>query len=455
MSRQAASRIANYLTGGFHDDFGYRSLPFDKEPGDTLSVFIDFSRGADRRIVDAALDSWSSVTGLNFRLNGTARNHDLRLTDSDFGAYSYSQQAGPGGRPTAVVNVGRDWLNAYGTDTVSYYTQTWIHEIGHALGLGHTGPYNGSASWGDQKFALDSWQMSIMSYFAPYENPNVDASYAYVLTPMPADIIAIHRLYGQPDDISSGADIYGFDGTAAGIYKLFGNMLDRAKLDQPVMLTIYDSGGRDTLNMSGYRGDQRIDLHQGAFSDVLGSIGTLGIAYGTKIEGARSGKGDDEIDGNAGRNWLYSEDGHDDLAGYRGADRLFSGAGNDRLIGGSGNDIMKAGAGADFLRGGKGDDVMFGGAGADRFVFRGPDANAHDWIDTIRDFDPDADILDLRGLGLDRLRDGAGVLREGLVRTVDRDGDLHILADLDNDRRADLHVILQDCDAITTANLML
>ena len=77
------------------------------------------------------------------------------------------------------------------------------------------------------------------------------------------------------------------------------------------------------------------------------------------------------------------------LTGTAGADLLTGGAGDDRLLGGAGEDIIRDGAGS---------DVMFGGAGADVFVI------AHDGAtDTIRDFEPGVDRLDLSGW--DFLRD--------------------------------------------------
>jgi predicted Zn-dependent protease len=40
---------------------------------------------------------------------------------------------------SATVSVAQSWLNANGTSLGSYSMQTYIHEIGHALGLGHAG----------------------------------------------------------------------------------------------------------------------------------------------------------------------------------------------------------------------------------------------------------------------------------------------------------------------------
>lgn len=75
----------------------------------------------------------------------------------------------------------------------------------------------------------------------------------------------------------------------------------------------------------------------------------------------------------------------DDLAGDARADLLAGGAGCDTLSGGAGEDILSDGAGI---------DVLWGGAGADLFVLSGDGA-----ADTIRDFTPGEDRIDLSDWG--------------------------------------------------------
>ncbi len=80
-------------------------------------------------------------------------------------------------------------------------------------------------------------------------------------------------------------------------------------------MTIFDNGGEDTLNYSTFAANQLIDLNQGTFSNVGGSIGNLGIARGTIIENAVSGSGNDTLIGNDVSNRLTGGLGNDTLDG--------------------------------------------------------------------------------------------------------------------------------------------
>lgn len=80
------------------------------------------------------------------------------------------------------------------------------------------------------------------------------------------------------------------------------------------------------------------------------------------------------------------------LQGQTGTSQLNGTAGNDILDGGSGNDLIIGAAGDDILYDGTGQDSLVGGAGADIFVL-----SADDRPDTIMDFEPGIDRLDLSG----------------------------------------------------------
>ena len=137
---------------------------------------------------------------------------------------------------------------------------------------------------------------------------------------------------------------------------------------------IIGSTGNDTLDggagddtISGRRGDDRLD----------------------------GGEGNDRLDGGEGNDIVEGGAGDDLLAGLSGDDTLEGGAGDDFLEGGSGDDTLVGGAGDDTLVGDGGVDTLIGGEGSDTFIARLGNRGA----DTISDFDPSQDILDLQQFG--------------------------------------------------------
>ena len=371
-------QVAPYLTRGYWSDQGEPARRWDVAPGGSLDVMIGAIGAAETATARLALLAWTSVTGIRFRALSDGAPAQIDIVDSDTGAYSWSRYDWRDMLTYAEVNISWEWALQYGPQLDSYYMQTMVHELGHALGLGHAGNYNGSALFGvDNWFDNDTWQMSIMSYFAPDESPAVGGSYAYAVTPMPADIIAMHTLYGKPSGIGAGDTVYGFNGNAPGIYGQIGAVLDAGSLTAPVMLTIFDQSGNDTIDLSRDSFDQvaRMGMHQ--FSDVLGLTGVLGIAYDTVIENWRAGSGNDLVRANAAGNRLWGAAGNDTLQGLDGRDTLIGGDGADRLQGGTGDDQAAGGHGRDLLFGDDGNDlldgqaendVIDGGAGHDRVL---------------------------------------------------------------------------------------
>ena len=450
---------------------------------------------AQRAAIHDALADYSDVAKLTFHEvapGGTSWDATVR-----FGSYSSNiDGAGafaymPGSTAPGSVD-GDVWLNNTSVsrsrlDPGSYSFNTLIHEIGHAMGLAHPGDYNAapgvSITYGrNAQFIEDSHQYTVMSYFdGAHTTPGFQD---YPDTLMLYDIYAVQQLYGANMATRAGDTTYGFHSTLAG------TVYDFATNAHPV-LCIWDGGGRDTLDLSGYRQDQTIDLHDGAFSSVGGEVNSLSIAVGAVIEDAIGGGGNDTIVGNAadnalggrggsdrlsggagndiahgdgggdnliggrGDDRLYGDAGSDRLNGQAGADRLAGGSGGDRMYGGiggdrlSGNrgddhligggqaDHLNGGAGADTLNGGAGHDVLTGGAGADRFVF-GTGAGH----DSITDFDPTADLL-----RLDRALAGAGVHAADIVAdhaTATADG-----VDLSLDGGVSIHLAgLADADLL-------
>ncbi len=409
------SQMANYLTTGYWTWLGGRQRKFDHL---NLTVDISALQTPDQAFAKAALDLWTDVSGLTYSVVTTG-GADITFQDTGAGAITNTSitygATGPATITSATVNIDPSWGGGVGASIDSYRFHTFIHEIGHALGLGHQGPYNATASYPtDAVFTNDSWQESVMSYFDQNVNTSITATKAYVLTPQIVDILAVQGLYGA-GTARPGNTIYGV-----------GNNTGRASYeagftDMPTV-TIYDTGGRDKMDYSGTPAsgvvaDQTIDLRPGGISSVYGKIGNVIIAKGTIIEDAVGGSGKDRIIGNGAGNVLQGGGGRDSLIGKGGADRLLGGAGRDKenggggndhllgggghdrlnggagqdtLIGGRGNDRLHGGNGADVLKGGAGNDVMQGGRGADVFVFAPGDGN-----DRIVDFADNTDTVQL------------------------------------------------------------
>lgn len=64
---------------------------------------------------------------------------------------------------------------------------------------------------------------------------------------------------------------------------------------------------------------------------------------------------------------MYGGVGNDELNGEEGRDHIYGGPGNDILYGGLSNDILNGDAGNDRFYGGPGNDTLVGGEGADYF----------------------------------------------------------------------------------------
>jgi serralysin len=380
-------QIADYLITGFWGFYGAHRWDTTFDNIITYNVVALTAEG--QTLARAAFQTWANVTNLVFQ--EVNWGGDILFDDNQDGAFADGDWDWWGRITSMQVNVSTQWLADYGTTLDSYSFQTYVHEIGHALGLGHGGDYNGWATYGvDNHYQNDHWAYSIMSYFDQFEAGF--GSYRFVMGPSLADIVAVQSIYGANTSFNSGNSVYGRNATAGSLY-------DFANYSTAPAFTIYDTGGSDTLDASGYGVNQTINLNAEAFSSIGGMSNNISIARGVVIEGAVGGDATDSILGNAGGNRLFGNAGADTLDGGAGNDSLDGGAGDDRLIGGTGTDIIDysrfsgaisfnlaggtasgsgigtdtfldiegaaGGQAADYFVGDTGNNLFFGNAGAD------------------------------------------------------------------------------------------
>jgi serralysin len=416
-----------------------------------FSAFTEAQREATRE----AFQYWDDVIAISIQ------ESSVELADMNFGnlmnrpgTQAYARLPGATVSTNPTVNaqayniVGDVWVTGttasnFQLDEGLYGMNTLVHEIGHSLGLSHPGGYNFAPGFAvtymnGAEYAQDARNYTIMSYWNPRDMGSTASgvptrdydwslmSIAYGATPMIHDILAIQKMYGADMTTRTGDTVYGFNSTAGR------DAFDFVKTPWPTM-TIWDAGGNDTLDASGYKVTQVIDLTPGSLSSIGGITledalaeltfaqvnanraaagyapvsqavydanmaalaadpgfrgrltDNVGIAYGTVIENAKGGSGRDTIYGNSADNMLYGNGGDDLLMGRDGSDKLFGGDGNDILVGGDG---------VDFLMGGAGNDIFI----AEMTTTKTATKVGLVSIDVVLDFTGGADKIDLSGI---------------------------------------------------------
>ena len=375
-----------------------------------VTVTFAFAAGSgftatEKSYAAQALALWSGMCNINFVYSTHPNAATLVFAKAGMTYQGNVLEAGTYEQPLAGFTTETDGLyrlskalivlddsGAYGdfgsyVAYAGYGIDALVHEVGHLVGLGHAGPYNGTVDESTQQNnSTDVRAWSVMSYILPtetdakyyadYDPSGIDFGtgagvYRAPFTPMGLDIFAAQRLYGAPTStMFAGGQVFGFNSNVTytainGTQQLL-SMYDFT-VDVAPVVTLFDTGTGNTLDISDFADAATVNLHDGTFSSVAGLVGNIFIEYGTRI---------------------------DALAGGGGADLVLANDNGDTISGGGGNDTIDGGSGADSLSGGTGDDMLYGNGGAD--TMSGGDGSDTYYVDDATD-----SVVDLGATGTD------------------------------------------------------
>jgi Ca2+-binding RTX toxin-like protein len=386
-----ATGIYNNPNQGFTEQFGY-------------SPFTAAQREAGR----TAINNWDELIAPTFKEVNGSGGADIVMANTTTGPaqawayYPYNYGAEYYNHLMSDAWIADPRVNGSNAQLApgQYGLQTLNHELGHSLGLSHPGNYNFGDDQdgdgepdpityeGDAFYFQDSHQYTIMSYFDSFEtgNDQIDWNlmrFVYPSTPMVHDIAVIQQKYGADMTTRTGDTTYGFNATA--------DVTNAAMRFEPnemiTIFSIWDAGGNDTIDLSGYNSNSVIDLRPGAYISAGGPGRELTLAE-INANNAAAGLGnrtaayDLYFGGRAGVNegipWSeivdtdFVMDNNIGIAYGTIIENAIGGGGNDRINGNSAN------------------NKLTGNGGADTFIFVNDGS-----VDTITDFKSGTDKIDL------------------------------------------------------------
>jgi hypothetical protein len=318
--------------------------------GEPLNNFAALNN-VQKAAVRGALMLYSSAANVAFNeITETSSQHaDLRFAMSDAPSTAWTYF------PTAAAEGGDSWFNR----SNGYYDQpsrgdyaylTFVHEIGHGLGLKH--PHEGLVMPSDR----DSVEYTVMSYHsyvgAPSTTAYTNEAGGYPQSLMMYDIVAIQQMYGANFSSYGGNTTYSWSPTTG--EKFINGVGQGAPVANRIFETVWDGGGVDTYDFSNYSTALNVSLRPGEWT--ITSTAQLANL---------SGDGSHVAVGNIANALEYNGDVHSLI------ENAIGGSGNDILIGNEAANVLTGGAGDDRLTGAGGNDVLDGGVGTDTAVYLG------------------------------------------------------------------------------------
>ena len=335
----------------------------DSSGGTVLFFFKPSSdwTSKEKAAFTAGLTLWSDMANIKFAVTtDSTKAQIIFVRGTDDSAYETGSSTGGGtiGSSTipqmtkATVSIdtsvpGFGPIGGSFSEFGGYAWETLEHEEAHAIGLGHAGPYNGNVNPNTQQYsAYDVRLWSIMSYIDPSQSAKYASQYPAgtswgtssggggndPTTMMSLDILAIQSLYGpSTSSVLSGGQTFGFNCNVAGVTEKF---FDFTVNTTPIV-TLWDAGTGNTLDLSGFSSASKVNLNPGTFSSCDGLVNNICIAFNTKIDTADGGSGNDKFIGNNEADTLNGGAGSDRFSfggNFTAADRINGGAGRDTLI---------------------------------------------------------------------------------------------------------------------------
>ena len=452
------SKFTFSLTFGIPKKGSWSGYSSGTEPYVGYEELTSAQTSAVQRIL---MQEYRGVTGIHFsELTNEAtqipedqkpQNADLRFgrtlyTDAIAFAYSPYPLTGTSGEADKlsgdvwIVNDGDSTAFPSGPFLQSPITGNYeyfilMHEIGHAMGLKHPHEPEIAAGtttqiYGTMPAQYDQLAYTVMSYRS-YEGQTLGAAgedegytngdWDFPQTLMMWDIAALQHMYvftfAGAGWARTGDTVYAWNPNTG--HATVNGQAWLTPGGNKVFLTVWDTDGNDTYDLSAYTTDLNIDLNPGKWSTISAAqIANLGDGYFAPgnianavlyqgnglIENATGGAGNDTLLGNQAANTLVGNGGNDLLDGGTGADLMVGGLGNDRYkVDNAGDVIVElAEQGEDsvetaisftlstgfehltatvhtglnltgndlvnIIAGGNGNDVLDGKAGADRMI---------------------------------------------------------------------------------------